>query len=300
MDDVSVGDVRRICARVTAEDLTHITARPVNRLDWLEMKSVVDKMSVDGLQKIFGPRMSKQMIGQILGFAYKNDRKFFEFVFGVLKAMVLDPQPRADVTNVAPQSEIRIKGPYRVASGCSQRDFEPCVLSYGRNAFTVDVERGERRFFALFGKGASAVSEFSIGDATIIPGRELGVSAMVDVSEFLRDGRNDVRVCVSEEELFVVLPLEHLSEDEMVCAVLNNRPYLRGGVCSGEDVLVPVRGVRCQHREVFDLLPYVRECEMSQRWCCPVCGSDLAFADLGLDYTVYCDMRQRLCADSCE
>ena len=300
MDDVSVGDVRRICARVTTEDLTHITARPVNRLDWLEMKSVVDKMSVDGLQKIFGPRMSKQMIGQILGFAYKNDRKFFEFVFGVLKAMVLDPQPRADVTNVAPQSEIRIKGPYRVASGCSQRDFEPCVLSYGRNAFTVDVERGERRFFALFGKGASAVSEFSIGDATIIPGRELGVCAMVDVSEFLRDGRNDVRVCVSEEELFVVLPLEHLSEDEMVCAVLNNRPYLRGGVCSGEDVLVPVRGVRCQHREVFDLLPYVRECEMSQRWCCPVCGSDLAFADLGLDYTVYCDMRQRLCADSCE
>ena len=298
MDDVSVGDVRRICGRVTTEDLTHVAIRPVNRSDWLEMKGVLDKMSVDGLQKIFGPRMSKQMIGQILGFAYKNDRKFFEFVFGVLKAMVLDPQPRADISNVARDSEIRIKGPYKVATGCSERDFEPCVLNYGRNAFTIDVERDERRFFALFGK--NAVSEFSIGDATIIPGCELGVSCMLDVSEFLRDGRNELSVCVSEEELFVVLPLEHLSEDEMVCAVLNNRPYLRGGVCSGDDVLVPVRGIRCQHPEVFDLLSYVRECEVSQRWCCPVCGTDLAFADLALDYTVYCDIRQRLCADTCE
>ena len=293
MEDVTLDDVRRMLECIETDDLKQMTSKPVSKGALMEAKILVEKISIQNLQKVLPRRLSKQMTNQVLAFAYKNDRKFFDFLFDVLKGLSGDHDPDSQRAYLSSTAELRIKGPYKVASGCTLRDYEPKLLEYGRNVFAIEVILSSHNYFAVFEKGGSVISEMWIGNERVIPGNDLNACCVMDITRFLVDGYNSFRLSVCRDELFAVVPLEHLSDEEMLCVVLNNKPYLKGGTCLDE-VEFPVRGIRCQHSDVFDLLDYVRNCEISREWKCPVCGQDTPFTELALDSTVYEQRRSSL------
>lgn len=306
MSSINVDD---ILSKVDLSDISRMQPKEVFSTSLLNLKKIIDKIDLTQISFIFSQSITKPNLIKICSYLYENDRKTFNYIYLLIanlprKIQNLDPQqPISNQSDINPEITespwdlVRIPSLFRAP----QMQFEPRILTSSVNRFSQKFPRIESEYYAILNSPTcdKFYMDLTIGSNNVINSKHPVTSFPINITDSICEGYCHFRVSFHNLNGFVVFAiftLEMLNPQEIESAIVNGKPHVKGGewgFCplSHSLIKVPVRGINCNHTDVFDLQSYVDSSLNTSLWECPICEKPLPFDELSVDDDAYKEMR---------
>lgn len=301
--------IDEILAKVNLNDISRMQPKEILSTSLTNLRRIIDKLDLNQMTFLFSQSITKQNLMKICNYLYENDRKTFDYFNLLISNLPKTIQNISPSQSIPTQSEVNpeiTESPWdlvRIPSlfRASHIQFEPRILSSSVNRFSQKFPRIESNYYVILNSPTcdKFYMNLTIGSNDVINSKYPVTSFPINITDSLCEGYCHFRVSfdnLSGFVVFAIFTLEMLNPQEIESAIVNGKPHVKGGewgFCplSHSLIKVPVRGINCNHTDVFDLPSFIDSSLNTALWECPICGRPLPFDELSVDDDAYTEMR---------